>query len=375
MKKWVYAVIAVLCILSVFLGVKLSGALGKVSRLEEEAASLSETVQENEAAIEKMTAEASEKDARIRTMTEEAEAQTAEIEKMTADTADKDAQIAAVTEEAGKKAEEIDRLTAETADKDAQIAAAAAEAEKKAEEIDRLTAEAAEKDAQIAAAAAEAEKKTEEIDRLTAEAAEKDAQIAELAAEAEKKNAEIERLTAENAEKDARIRELSETSREAGGAEDLSAITQGTFRNTKRFLSLLDQRGMNYSVYPSAEGSGSPDEIVIPNISASSLNGEEYTYSIAVFFSEDDSEISFKVWNLIDFDPADLAQVQALCAELNYRWKWGKFYVDETDYSVTMDYDCVAADSPEMTSLMWNALIHVDDIVSFTYDDLIPFRK
>ena len=107
-----------------------------------------------------------------------------------------------------------------------------------------------------------------------------------------------------------------------------------TYRPTRRFLELLDEEGIKYQ-YRGIDQDN--DEYVVITYTIE----DDHDCRMNLYFNEDLEHCSIRVWNLIDFDEANLVDVYRACDELNSSYKYIRFYVDETDYSVTASYDII----------------------------------
>ena len=180
----------------------------------------------------------------------------------------------------------------------------------------------------------------------------------------------LKAVTDASAEKDEQIKALQA---KLPDQEDLSHITAGTYVSTKRYLSLLEQKNLSVNtILPPEEENGK--ERVIVDLKTTSENGDSFTYSLTAIFNSSNDRVQFYIWNLINYDAADRGAVQEICGSLNSSWQWLKFYVDDSDNSVTANYTLPLAEDAPMTSLMWDAVLQIDDVLGYAYDDLLPYQ-
>ncbi|MBQ8653444.1 MAG: YbjN domain-containing protein [Clostridia bacterium] len=334
------------------------------------------------AEIETLTADAAAKDAEIETLTADAAAKDAEIETLTADAAAKDAEIETLTADAAAKTAEIETLTADAAAKTAEIETLTADAAAKTAEIETLTADAAAKTAEIETLTADAAAKTAEIETLTANAAAKDAEIETLTADAAAKTAEIETLTADVAAKTAEIEtltadvaaktaEIESLKAQAPEEEDLSGVTEGVYTSTKRLIKKLGEK--DFKSYTLHEIDSDKEERVKLGVNSTSDGDQSFSYDANLFFNEYNDRMKMYVWDFVVFNEADRATVISMCNSLNSQWQWAKFYVEDGDKAVSVSFTLPMVDDSSMGDLMWEALLHIDTVLGYAYDDLLPY--
>ena len=282
--------------------------------------------------------------------------------------------IGSLTADAAEKDTQIETLTADVTERDSQIESLTADAAEKDTQIESLTADVTERDSQIESLTADVTERESQIESLTADAAEKDTQIETLTADVADRDSQIESLKAEVAEKDTQIQILSVTSQaQSSEPEDLSSVTQGTFNNTKRLIRVLDREGMRYTVHETA-GSGGEDVVEL-SFRNDSREGHEFTYTVKIYLSSDNTVVSYRVWNLIDYASSSADTIPIVCDDLNYRWKWVVFYSDPSDNSVTAAMDFVTGDWSGMGDVIFTGLVHLDNVLSVAYDTLMPYEK
>ena len=90
------------------------------------------------------------------------------------------------------------------------------------------------------------------------------------------------------------------------------------------------------------------------------------TIRITVIFSEDgDPYVVFKNWDIGSFkDDSKYAKGLVACNEMNKKWRWAKFYLDE-DRDVTVGCDAIVDEEtvgPECEELV-RRLVHIIDEV------------
>ena len=117
------------------------------------------------------------------------------------------------------------------------------------------------------------------------------------------------------------------------------------YKTTKALLTQIDGlEGLEYTVAGIISSDGTNYEKVLLNYSGDLSN---YTSNIVAFFNEDCDEVTFCLFNLINFDEANLADVLAKINNINATTLGGmKLYVDTSDNSVTAElYQLVSEES------------------------------
>ncbi len=84
---------------------------------------------------------------------------------------------------------------------------------------------------------------------------------------------------------------------------------------------------------------------------------EEHEYVIQVFFEDDETSIGLRIWNAIDFDEEDYADVILLCNDINYAFRYFKTFVDDTDNSVTIAADLLVDEDQDVTVQSLNLIV------------------
>ena len=328
MKKSFYAIIAILLLAVLVLGVVCYRNNESISSLRQEKETLSKTV--------------SDKGEEITALNEDIKSKGTEIGKLTADAAELSAQVEALTKAGGEKDTEIGKLTADAAELSAQVEALTKAVEEKDAEIGKLTADAAELSAQVGALTKAVEEKDTEIGKLTG-----------MLADA---NAARETMT------------MAPSS-----AEDLSAVSEGTFNTTKRFIAALKAHNINYSTKNAADESEA-DRVYV-TFTSNSVNGVAYEYTVTALFRSNSNEMEFKVWNLIDYNAADTNAVIKTCDEMNQKYKWVRFYTDPSDNSVTADLYLECADIDGIGNILFEGMADLTSVLDGAYDAFVPYKK
>ncbi len=153
----------------------------------------------------------------------------------------------------------------------------------------------------------------------------------------------------------------------------LSIVTAGAesvspkYATTKAFMDLLEKNNMRHECR-GVQKSG--NELVILYNHSDDYGDREYRFT----FNESGTIATIQLWNLIDFAPEDRAAVMDVCNKANYDWKFTRFYVDDTDNSVTVQFDGVLPEDGSKTEdVVWMMVLRMHDIIKNVYPDLVKF--
>ncbi len=140
------------------------------------------------------------------------------------------------------------------------------------------------------------------------------------------------------------------------------------YKLTRDFLTSIDGfDGLTWTVQDTVSDSTGNYEVV-----SFSYDGEysEYVNNFVVLFAEDASEVQLYMYNLISFDKNRLPDVLAIVNDLNHRATGVKLFVDESDYSVTLEmYQLLPDTAPEeLAALAVGFFIGISDSI---YEDLV----
>ena len=226
--------------------------------------------------------------------------------------------------------------------------------------------------------------KGEEITALNEDIKSKDTEIGKLTADAAELSAQVEALTKAGGEKDAEIGKLtgmladSMAARETmtltpSSAEDLSAVSEGTYNTTKRFIAALKAHDIHYSTRNAADESEA-DKVYI-TFTSTSVKGVTYKYTITAIFRSNNNEMVFKVWDLIEYNAADTNAVIKTCDEMNQKYKWIRFYTNPSVNSVTADLYLECADIDGIGDVLFEGMVDLASVLDGAYDAFVPHKK
>lgn len=142
---------------------------------------------------------------------------------------------------------------------------------------------------------------------------------------------------------------------------------QPDYRTTEDFLAAMDEEGIKYTF----EGTDSDKDEVVNVVYTSDVFGKA---TFKFYFDEDGSDVTVRVWNVIDYDASDRSAVLEACNQANYDYRYSRFYVDDTDNSVTMAYDAYLPVRNSGDTCL-SILTMMRTILQVVYPDLEPYAK
>ena len=151
------------------------------------------------------------------------------------------------------------------------------------------------------------------------------------------------------------------------GAVTSALGEEAQYSTTKDFLELLDQENLSYHF----AGTISSDEeyVFLDN------EDENFAYTINVYFHPDNDRACAYVWNIITFEDADFANVLRVVNDLNYSYKYTRFYVDETDNTVTCALTLILHDDNDAGDIVLEGLLRMASILKNAYPMLVEYDK
>lgn len=139
------------------------------------------------------------------------------------------------------------------------------------------------------------------------------------------------------------------------------------YQSTSDFLAALDEEGIKYTF----AGTDSDNDELVTIENTSSVYGD---VTFRFYFHEDEDDVSVRVWNVIDFAPADRDAVLEMCNQQNSAWRYVRFWVDDSDNSVTMAYDAyLPKRSPG--DICVNIIYAMHNILEGAYPELNAYGK
>lgn len=142
---------------------------------------------------------------------------------------------------------------------------------------------------------------------------------------------------------------------------------EALYNTTRSFLELLDQENLSYN-YAGTISDGE-EHVFMEN------EDENFAYTINIYFHPDNDRTCAYVWNIITFEDADFSKVLRVVNELNYTYKYTRFYVDETDNTVTCALTLILHDDSDAGDIVLEGLLRMASILKKAYPMLAEYDK
>ncbi len=145
------------------------------------------------------------------------------------------------------------------------------------------------------------------------------------------------------------------------------AEDEPTYDTTEDFIAVLKEEGLKYEL-KSVDKDG--DEVVLVE-NTSDVYGD---VTFRFYFSEDEDDVYIRVWNLIDYDANDRSDVLEAANTVNSKWRFVRFYLDDSDNSITASFDSYL---PKRSSgdITLEMLLTMHRIMENAYPYLEPYAK
>lgn len=139
------------------------------------------------------------------------------------------------------------------------------------------------------------------------------------------------------------------------------------YPSTKAFLTTLDEADINYTVNGINENN-------YEEVSVANTDDNGFSYTIRLFFEDNNENCGIRVWNIIHFNDADFSKLLRICNTLNNDYKYISFSVDESDNTITASMDLIYR-SHDIGDIVLEAVLRMASILQDTYPQLAAFDK
>lgn len=140
-----------------------------------------------------------------------------------------------------------------------------------------------------------------------------------------------------------------------------------TFATTKSFVEVLEANDLAYT-FTGVVSTGD-EHIYLDN------EDDNFAYTFHVYFHEDSDLANVFIWNIITFEDKDFANVLRVVNELNYTYKYTRFYIDESDNTVTCAMSMILHDENDAGDIVLEGLLRVASILTRAYPPLAVYDK
>ena len=144
----------------------------------------------------------------------------------------------------------------------------------------------------------------------------------------------------------------------------LAETVETQYESTRLFLSRLDKVGIPYAYYGINENNREVLEIENTNYDL------DITYTISLFFHENNENADMYVWNLLTYDPSEdgFFKVLQACNACNASWNYAKFYADTSDHTVSVDANMIFR-GDSAGEVCYEGLLHLVSVISKVYEE------
>ena len=139
-----------------------------------------------------------------------------------------------------------------------------------------------------------------------------------------------------------------------------------TYPTTQSFVSVLDDNDIMYTLVGLVDGDN--EKVTVSN------QGEEFSYTINYFFDVDQEITNIRVWDIITYDPANLADVVYACNVVNSRYNFARFYADESDNTVTCAMDVIYL-TEDAGEVVMNSTLYLVSVLDAGYAILKEYNQ
>lgn len=133
------------------------------------------------------------------------------------------------------------------------------------------------------------------------------------------------------------------------------------YETTELFIEYLDEHEYKYS-YNELDDDGNEQVSV-------KFSGDNVDPDVQLYFSEDQGRCSLRVWDVIEYDEDDEADVLSALNQLNRAYMYAKWTAD-ADCSVTVAMDVILRPNDDMAEILFEAVRDVARIVEVGYPDI-----
>lgn len=143
--------------------------------------------------------------------------------------------------------------------------------------------------------------------------------------------------------------------------------TPPQFSTTKSFIAELEEEELAYTFHGVDEEGD--EHVTMDN------EDENFAYTINLYFDGNEELATIFIWNIIAFEDADFAHVLRAVNSLNYSYKYTRFYVDESDNTVTCTMNLILHDEDDAGDIVLEGLLRAASILKKAYPQLAPYKR
>ena len=147
-----------------------------------------------------------------------------------------------------------------------------------------------------------------------------------------------------------------------------SALAEtATYANAQDFVRELEANGLTDYTIMGIDSDG--DDGVMLDYS-----GDYWDYSIRYYFKEDEDMVLIRIWNLMEFDDSEMSAAKNAANDANYDYKIARFYVDDTDNTLTCSYDLITREGASVGECLLDATGYLINIIDAAHTHFAAFE-
>lgn len=135
------------------------------------------------------------------------------------------------------------------------------------------------------------------------------------------------------------------------------------FKSTLEFASILDGAELPYT-YKGLSSDGEAECIVLKYDSTVLGNKQ-----VQIWFYQDGNSCMLAIDNVVEYDPSRLVEVLASCDRMNSAYRFARFYTDDTDNTVTAQFDLVLDPSLNCSMIVVDGFVTIIDVAEAAYSN------
>ena len=140
------------------------------------------------------------------------------------------------------------------------------------------------------------------------------------------------------------------------------------YANTKNFLAVLEENDLAYE-FAGMYANTDEELILIDN------EDENFAYTFQIYLNEDNDRATVFIFNIINFADENFGNVLRTVNNLNYSYKYIRFYVDESDNTVTCAMNIILHDNDSAGDIVLEGLLRAASILKNAYPQMSSFDR
>lgn len=140
-----------------------------------------------------------------------------------------------------------------------------------------------------------------------------------------------------------------------------------TYTNARDFVRVLDANGLTDYTLMGIDSDG--DDGVMLDYS-----GDYWDYTIRYYFNAENDMVLIRIWNLMEFDDSEMSAAKNAANDANYDYKIARFYVDDTDNTLTCSYDLITREGASVGECLLDATGYLVNIIDAAHTHFAAFE-